>query len=75
MLPIHESTTLHTALKLRNILSDFIDCLILSSAINNCDTLITEDNDIQNIKGNKNLQEIITIKNPKFQIHKLTEIL
>jgi len=56
-------------------LSDFIDCLILSSAINNCDAIITEDNDIQNIKENKNLQEIITTKNPKFQVLKLTEIL
>ena len=74
-LPIYESTILHTAFKLRNMISDFIDCLILSSAINNCDALITEDNDIQNIKENKNLQEIITTKNPKFQIHKLTEIL
>jgi len=75
ILPIHESTILHTAFKLRNILSDFIDCLILSSAINNCDALITEDNDIQNIKENKNLQEIVTTKNPKFQVLKLTEIL
>jgi PIN domain nuclease of toxin-antitoxin system len=75
ILPIHESTILHTAFKLRNILSDFIDCLILSSAINNCDALITEDNDIQNIKENKNLKEIAAIKNPKFQILKLTEIL
>jgi len=75
ILPIHESTILHMAFKLRNILSDFIDCLILSSAINNCDALITEDNDIQYIKENKNLQEIVTIKNPKFQVLKLTEIL
>jgi len=74
-IPIHESTILHTAFKLRGILNDFINCLILSSAINNCDALITEDNDIQNIKENKNFQEILDTKNPKFQIRKLTEIL
>jgi PIN domain nuclease of toxin-antitoxin system len=74
-LPIHESTILHTAFKLRSILNDFIECLILSSAINYCDALITEDTDIQNIKENKNFQEILATKNPKFQIHKLTEIL
>ena len=74
-LPTHESTILHTAFKLRGILNDFINCLILSSAINNCDALITEDNDIQNIKENKNFQEILDTKNPKFQIRKLTEIL
>lgn len=72
-LPIHESTILHAAFKLRSILNDFIDCLILSSAINHCDALITEDADIQNIKENKNFQEILATKNPKFQIHKLTE--
>ncbi|MGB9854574.1 MAG: PIN domain-containing protein [Candidatus Bathyarchaeales archaeon] len=72
---IHESTILHTAFQLRKILNDFIDCLILSSALNQCDTLITEDTDIQNIKEDKSFQEIVTAKNPKFQILKLTEIL
>ncbi|MBS7612210.1 PIN domain-containing protein [Candidatus Bathyarchaeota archaeon] len=72
---IHESTILNTAFQIRKTLNDFIDCLILSSAINQCDTLITEDTDIQNIKEDKTFQEITAIKNPKFQIHKLAEIL
>jgi predicted nucleic acid-binding protein len=59
---MHESTILHTTFKLRKTLNNFIDCLILSSAINQCDALITEDTDIQNIKENKNLQEIIAAK-------------
>jgi PIN domain nuclease of toxin-antitoxin system len=71
---IHENTTLLTAFKLRGLLNDFIDCLILSSAINQCDALITEDNDIQDIKENRKYQEIIATRNPKFKIHKLTEI-
>ena len=75
IIQMHESTILHTAFNLRKTLNDFIDCLILSSAINQCDALITEDADIQKIKENKNLQEIIATKNPKFQIHNLTEIL
>ncbi|MBS7621504.1 hypothetical protein KEJ32_05275, partial [Candidatus Bathyarchaeota archaeon] len=66
---------LHTAFKLRKLLNDFIDCLILSSAINQCDALITEDSDIHNIKKDKIYQEIISTKNPHFKILELKEIL
>ena len=72
---IHDRQTLFTAFKLRSILHDFIDCLILSSAINQCDTLITEDNDIQELKKNKELNELLTTTNPEFKIQKLTEII
>lgn len=71
----HESTTLITAFKLRQTLNDFIDCLLLSSAINQCDALITEDNNIHDIKEDKIYQEIILTKNPKFKILKLKEII
>jgi PIN domain nuclease of toxin-antitoxin system len=73
--PIHDSTILLTAFKLRSMLSDFIDCLILSSAMNQCDALITEDNDIQDLKKNKEFSELLTKTNPKFKIQTLTEIL
>jgi len=53
------------------VLNDFRDCLILSSAINGCDILITEDTDIHNVKEDKNYQEIINAKNPKFKIYKI----
>jgi len=72
-IPMHESTILLTAFKLRKILSDFIDCLILSSAINQCDALITEDNDIQNLENNKEFNELLKGINPKFKIQALTE--
>lgn len=75
MIEIRETTILHTAFKLRKILNDFIDCLILSSAINQCDALITEDVEIHDIKEDKNYQELINAKNPKFQILKVAEIL
>jgi len=74
-IPTHESTLLLTAFKLRSILNDFIDCLILSSAINRCDTLITEDNAIQNLKKNKEFNGLLTTINPKFKIQTLTETL
>ncbi|MEM3054337.1 MAG: PIN domain-containing protein [Candidatus Bathyarchaeia archaeon] len=72
---IHESTILHTAFKLRKTLNDFIDCLILSSAINQCAAIITEDNDIHTLKEDKIYQEIILTKNPHFKILTLKEIL
>jgi len=74
-IPIHGNNLLLTSFKLRRILNDFIDCLILSSAINQCDTLITEDSDIQNLKKNKEFNELLTTTNTAFKIQKLTEIL
>lgn len=75
IIEIHENTILNMAFKIRSLLSDFIDCLILSSAINNCDALITEDEDIHKISENKNYRELIDAKNPKFKIYRLTDIL
>ncbi len=74
-IPIYESTLLLTAFKLRRMLSDFIDCLILSSAINRCDALITEDSDIQNLKKTNEFNELLMTINPKFKVQTLTETL
>jgi PIN domain nuclease of toxin-antitoxin system len=74
-IPIHDNNLLLTSFKLRRTLNDFIDCLILSSAINQCDALITEDDDIQNLKKNKEFDKLLTTTNTKFRIQKLTEIL
>jgi hypothetical protein len=56
-------------------LNDFIDCLILSAAINRCDILLTEDKDIQDLKKNKEFNELRKTINPKFKIQLLTETL
>jgi PIN domain nuclease of toxin-antitoxin system len=74
-IPIHDNNLLLTSFKLKSILNDFIDCLILSSAINHCDALITEDSDIQNLKKNKEFNELQKTTNTTFKIQKLTEIL
>jgi PIN domain nuclease of toxin-antitoxin system len=74
-IPMYESMLLLTAFKIRNIISDFVECLILSSAINGCDALITEDKDIQNLKENREFNELLTTINPHFKIQTLTEIL
>ena len=74
-IPMYDSALLLTAFKLRSMLNDFIDCLILSAAINRCDILLTEDTDIQELKKNKEFNELRTTMNPKFKIQSATETL
>ena len=71
----HDSSILHTAFKIRKSLSDFIDCLILSSAINRCDLLVTEDTDLHNIKTGKEYYEVTTAKNPEFKIFSARDLI
>ena len=73
--PIYESKGLLTSFKLRKILPDFIDCIILSSAIVNCDVLITEDEDIHRLKQNKGFSEFLKVIKPDFKILRAAEIL
>jgi PIN domain nuclease of toxin-antitoxin system len=74
-IPTYESTILLTAFRIRSLLNDFIDCLILSAAIDRCDILLTEDRDIQDLKKNKEFNELRMTTNPKFKIQSLTETL
>jgi len=73
VIPLYESAHLLTAFRLRSMLSDFVDCLILSSAINRCDALVTEDSDIQSLKRNREFNEILRTANPGFKIQALRE--
>lgn len=72
VVPMHDSSVLLMAFKLRRMLSDFIDCLILSTAINYCDVIVTEDKDIQELKRNKEFNAIVATVNRKFKIQTLT---
>ena len=72
---IHDSSVLLTAFKLRRMLRDFIDCLILSSAINRSDILVTEDEHIQDLGKRRAFQEFVATTNPEFQIQSLTDML
>ncbi|MEM3622001.1 MAG: PIN domain-containing protein [Candidatus Methanomethyliaceae archaeon] len=71
----HDSSILHIAFKIRKSLCDFIDCLILSSAINHCDLLLTEDADLHNIRAGKEYHEITTAKNPDFKIFSAKDLI
>lgn len=67
----YDSDSLSTAIKLREILGDFIDCLILSTALNHADELLSEDGSIHELKKNERFKEIVKSINPKFEIRKL----
>lgn len=72
-IPIHHSTVLLTAFTLKGLMVDFIDCLILSTAINCCDALITEDNVIRNLPKNKKFLELLSNTNQNFKIQSYNE--
>jgi len=75
VVPMHDSSILLTAFKLRRMLSDFVDCLILSSAINQNDAIVTEDKDIQNLKRQAEFKGLLVTMNPKFKVQTLTDTL
>jgi predicted nucleic acid-binding protein len=69
------SKVMLTAFALRSLMSDFIDCLVVSTALNYCDALITEDQDIQNLTKNKKYLEPVASVNSNFKIQALAQIL
>jgi len=66
---MHESSILLTAFRLRKLIDNFIDCIILSSAINHVEALVTEDEDLHK------LSEEISSLRPGFKVQRLKEIL
>ena len=56
------------AIRLREMLEDFIDCIILSTALNCCDILLTEDRDIHNTMKNPLFNELKRELNPSIRI-------
>ena len=74
LIPVHDSKLLLTSFELRNTLTDFIDCLIVATAINRCDALITEDEEIHKLTKKNDINELIKTANPKFKIKKINEL-
>lgn len=72
-IPIYDTPIMQVAFRLRRLLSDFIDCIVTSSAINLCDVLITEDRDIRGLKEKEGFREILEGVNPKFRIYAAKE--
>jgi PIN domain nuclease of toxin-antitoxin system len=73
-IPVHDSNILLVSFKLRSMLNDFIDCLILSSAMTHCDALITEDGEILSLTRNVDFLNLIADQNPGFRVLKLSEV-
>jgi predicted nucleic acid-binding protein len=71
----YETSTLRVALKLRESLGDFIDCLILSSAAIHSEILLTEDDDIHRLKKEKRFGELMTAASSRFKIMRISELL
>lgn len=72
---MHDTTILQTSFKLRNMLNDFIDCLILSSAMNHSGAIITEDNEIQSLRKSPEFHNLVVDLNQGFKVLKLIEII
>lgn len=74
-IPSHSSQLLLSAFSLRCLMTDFVDCLIVSTALNNTDILVTEDEVIKDLKKNKAFLELKASINPKFDVKTSREAL
>jgi PIN domain nuclease of toxin-antitoxin system len=67
-LPLLDPETLATSIQLRRILVDYIDCVILSTALSHCDALMTEDGLIQGLEEDGTYRNIVNETNPRFKL-------
>jgi len=73
--PIYDTSIMLTAFKLRKFLNDFIDCIILSTAINETDVLVTEDVSIHRLFDEESFLKIVNKINPEFIVKSYKQIL
>ena len=73
--PFNETKVMELSFKVRKLLTDYVDCIILSSAIANCEVLITEDEDILMLRKNRELLRILEEMNPDFKILSLKDFI
>jgi PIN domain nuclease of toxin-antitoxin system len=62
---VYDAELLSLAIDLRQHHSDFVDCLILASAVSACEILVTED---ELLTGNNELKEFVRRTKPEFLI-------
>ena len=74
-IPIHDDKVLSQAIRLRKVLGDFIDCIILSTALNYADALVTEDEDVFEAVKTKDYEELVQKVNPKFTVMRFKDVL
>lgn len=67
-IPLVNEEILRTSISLRGVVGDYLDCVILSSAINRCDVMLTEDRLIRGLGENQVYREIVNRVNPEFAV-------
>jgi predicted nucleic acid-binding protein len=67
-IPLLEGEVIPMSFTLRGAMNDYIDCIILSSAICSCEAIVTEDRLIHRIEENQLYRHIIEETNPRFKI-------
>ncbi len=74
-IPAYGEHQLKIAFLLRKDLKDFIDCLIVSSALTNCEILVTEDTSILELQTVESFKQLVETHNSKFTIQRSAETL
>ena len=72
-IPIYYPEILILAQKFREAHQDYVDCLILASAVKSSEVLISMDFDLKN-KISKNWKDIISKENPTFVVKNLSDL-
>ena len=67
-IPYFSTQILSASFRLRETISDYLDCLILSTAVNESDALMTEDNILLTFTEDTMNQAFIHALNPSFMI-------
>jgi predicted nucleic acid-binding protein len=73
-IPLLEGEVIQMSFNLRGVMNDYLDCVILSSAISSCEALVTEDRLIHGVEDNPLYKHIIEQTNPSFKILSSSEI-
>ncbi len=74
-IPVYDTELFLTATKVRSMIKDFIDCTIISSAMNHCEWLVTEDDEIANLEQNQRFRNLVEDLNPRFKVLTAKEVL
>jgi len=77
-IPLLEGDVIQISFTLRGVMNDYLDCVILSSAICSCEAIVTEDRLIHGIEDNPLYKHLIEESNPHFKIifsHDLNKLL
>jgi predicted nucleic acid-binding protein len=74
-LPYEDADTLAQAFAFRREIPDFIDCLILSTAVRNCDVLATEDAELRGVMSTGAIRDQIRQLSARFELRRMEELL